>query len=168
MSVQSNSIPLLRADKPYLGTNAYSHADYISAANDAAAAVDTIYSQMVGSEKDPNTGKPRKIRDIQELRVLEERLRTAKEAIKNVLGIYPQGIWSDADDIINKAKAKFTGIVQTKYKEIKNELGQMYQWDTDLAPYKKMQAVKSEKSGNIEAESGLKALKNQQESLFDI
>jgi uncharacterized protein YktA (UPF0223 family) len=168
MAERSNAIPLLSANKPYLGTPAYAHADYISAANEASAAVDMVYSQMVGSEKDPRSGKAMKVRDIHELRVIEERLRTAKEAIKKVLEIYPQKVWSDADDIINRAKDKFTGIVQAKYKEIKKELGEMYQWDTDLGPYRKMQAVKSEKEGNVEAESGLKAVTNQEGSLFDI
>jgi len=168
MSIEANKIPILSANKPYLGTAAFGHADYISAANEAATAVDMIYSQMVGSQKDPRSGKAMKIRDVGELRDLEERIRAAKDALKNVLSIYPQGKWADADDIINRAKDKFIGSVQTKYAEIKKDLQQMYQWDKDLAPYKQMQAVKSEKSGNVEAESGLKAVTNQEESLFDI
>ena len=166
MSIQGPTLPILSGSKPYLGTPSKKHAEYLSAADNIATTVDTIYTQMIGAESGGRENKPLMIRDAKDFDELKQNIREAERQLKMISKLYPQGQFADADDIVQKAKAKFYGLVQVEYQKIKQRINAALNWEEQLGPYRKEQAEKSVTAGQMQVESDKGTMSGHEQSLF--
>lgn len=143
MSVQGPTLPILSGSKPYLGTPANKHGEYLAAANDVATDIDTIYNRMIGAERGGRENKPLMIRDAADFAEVKKNIKEAEKKLNMILKVYKQGQFKDADDVINKAKEKIYCLVQQEYNNIKTRINKALNWEDQLAPYRREQLEKS-------------------------
>jgi hypothetical protein len=167
MSIQGPTVPILSGRKPYLGTDANKHAEYLSAANGIATQIDNIYTRMVGAERGGRENKPLVIRDAEGFEELKQSIKEAEQKLTIVLKVYKQGQFKDADDVINKAREKFYGMVQNEYIRLKARINRALNWEGQLSPYRKEQLEKSATLGEMQIKSDKQTMGGKEKYLFE-
>jgi hypothetical protein len=151
--------------QPYFGSGAQQHSDYLSRANDAANAVESIYALMQGHNKDER-GRPRTVRDVRDLKAVQDQIKEAEELIKTIKSTFKEGQYADADYLIKYAEARLRGAVQEKYNKTKASINEGLQYDKQVAAYDKQQAEMARNQRKFSTESDLNTLSGQEKHLF--
>ena len=154
-----------KASQPYFGSGAQLHNDYLSMANQAANAVESIYALMQGHNKD-DRGRPRTLRDVRDLKAVQDQIKEAEELIKTVKNTFKKGQYVDADYLILYAEARLRSSVQEKYNKIKASIQEGLEYDKQLAVWDKKQAEMSANQRKFSTESDLNTLAGQEKHLF--